>query len=453
MASETNEEINNIIARANRIPVWSLPTSFIVIIGIGYFFTFYDISDIGLAMPAIADQFKIGGSTQLFLALSVGLIGYGIGSYFIGSLADIFGRYRTMILTMALTALGSFGDAISMNVPELTIFRFITGLGLGADLNLVSTYISEFAPPAIRGKITVYTFLVGILGQAVTPFVGLSLVPVFYDGWRWLFGIGAIIAFIALILRFQLPESPRWLATRGKKIAEAKKVLEMMESIAQKKVGKLPEPDLKSVNIEEEKFPTIYLFRRPYSSRLGLLVFVWFFWYIGNYGFLGDSAALLSSAGFSIGSSILYIAVGAVGYPVGALIMILTADKFERKYVIFVDTLVWFIGMLLFATKVHLALFAGSFLASLALGMYLQVAYTFTAENYPTRARSSGFALTDGIGHIGGAFGAIFLPILVATYSFFVGFSFIAVTGLIAGLLVLVGGAKVTGKPLESISA
>jgi len=74
------DQVKDIIARANRIPVWSLPTAFLAIIGIGYFFTFYDISDIGLAMPAIAKQFDIGTSLSLFIALSVGLIGYGIGS-------------------------------------------------------------------------------------------------------------------------------------------------------------------------------------------------------------------------------------------------------------------------------------------------------------------------------------------------------------------------------------
>ena len=281
----------------------------------------------------------------------------------------------------------------------------------------------------------------------------MSLVPVFYNGWRWLFGIGAIIAVIALILRFELPESPRWLATRGKNLEKAKKVLEMMEANAIKKVGKLPEPDISSVVVEEQKFPTLYLFKKPYSSRLALLIFVWFFWYIGNYAFLGDAATLLANAGFSVATSILYIAIGAVGYPVGALAMLYTADKIERKYLIFIDTVVWFIGLLLFATMNHIALFAGSFLASMALGMYLQVAYTFTAENYPSRARSSGFALTDGIGHVGGAFGAIILPIIVTAFSFAMGISFIAVTGLIAGVLVLVAGTKTTGQTLEAVSA
>ena len=88
----------------------------------------------------------------------------------------------------------------------------------------------------------------------------------------------------------------------------------------------------------------------------------------------------------------------------------------------------------------------------MGLGMYLQVAYTFTAENYPTRARSAGFGITDGIGHGGGALGAILLPILVATYSWAFGFTFIGITGLVAGLLILIGGTKVSKRNLEDIS-
>ncbi|MEM0140266.1 MAG: MFS transporter [Ferroplasma sp.] len=450
---ENENKIKDIIARANRIPVWSLPTSFLAIIGLGYFFTFYDISDIGLAMPAIDQQFNLHGSIILFIALSVGLIGYAIGSYTIGSLADVYGRHRSMILTMALTAIGSLGDALSLNVPELAIFRFITGIGLGADLNLVSIYITEFAPPNVRGRITVLTFLIGIFGQAVTPFIGYFLVPAFPIGWRILFGIGAVIAFVAMFLRAELPESPRWLATKGKNTGKAEQVLEGMEKTAESRIGKLPEPHPENVVLEEPKFPTLYLLRKPYSYRMVFLVAVWFLWYIGNYAFLGDAASLLEGIGFTVSAAILYIAVGAIiGYPLGAAIMIYTSDKYERKHVILVSTIVWFIAMLLMATKLTYLLYFGSFMAALGLGMYLQVAYTFTAENYPTRARSSGFGLTDGIGHGGGALGAILLPILVASYSWAVGFTFIGVTGLLAGILIFVFGTKVSRRNLEDIS-
>jgi len=86
-----------------------------------------------------------------------------------------------------------------------------------------------------------------------------------------------------------------------------------------------------------------------------------------------------------------------------------------------------------------------------ALGSYLQVAYTFTAESFPTRWRATGFALSDGIGHIGGAVGALLLPVVVRGWSFFGGFAAIAVTGLLAGLVALLG-PRATGRRLEEIS-
>jgi MFS transporter, putative metabolite:H+ symporter len=88
----------------------------------------------------------------------------------------------------------------------------------------------------------------------------------------------------------------------------------------------------------------------------------------------------------------------------------------------------------------------------MALGMFLQAGYTYTAESFPTRARASGFALCDGIGHGGGALGGLYLPTIVSTFSFFAGFALIGVTGLIAGLIAL-AGPVVRGLSLERISA
>jgi MFS family permease len=97
------------------------------------------------------------------------------------------------------------------------------------------------------------------------------------------------------------------------------------------------------------------------------------------------------------------------------------------------------------------AIMLGAFFASLALGLYLQVAYTFTSESYPTRARASGFALSDGIGHIGGALGALALPLVVSAFGFSIGFVAIGITGLIAGLIALTG-PSVSRLALERIS-
>ncbi|WP_435260573.1 MFS transporter [Streptomyces sp. 1222.5] len=451
MTVQVDHDGAKILARLDRIPVWALPTRYLVIIGLGYFFTFFDIANIGVAMPAISKQFHLSDNESLFVALAIGLVGYILGSLAIGPLADHFGRYRLLILTITLTAIGSFGDAAAQGLISLVLFRFITGAGVGADLNLVSTYIGELAPASRRGRVTVGTFLVGILGQAVTPFVALALVPNYSFGWRLLFAIGGVIAVIGLLLRFELPESPRWQVLH-ERLNGADETVKRMEFACRSRGIRLPEPP---PDPPVSRAPTLgvrSLFHTPYARRLTLLIPMWFMWYIGNYGFLGDTATLLSAHGLTVSSTILFLAIGAVGYPVGALLMMMVVDRFDRRLTLLGSSAIWLIGMILIGwAGSDAAVTAGSFLAALALGMFLQGAYTFTAESFPTRARSSGFAMSDGIGHLGGAVGALLLPVTVSQLSFFAGFAIIGMTGLLAGLLA-VAGPVTTNRRLEHIS-
>ncbi len=446
--SPASHSVAGILARQDRIRSWALPWRYLAIIGTGYFFTFYDITDIGFAIPQIQTQFGLSGHESTFLALSIGLIGYAVGSVIIGALADRVGRFRMLIVTIVLTAIGSFGDAAAGSLTVLIIFRFITGMGVGADLNLVSTYIGELAPARLRGRISVTTFLVGIIGQAVTPFVALALIPGLHNGWRWLFIIGGIIAVIALVVRLELPESPRWLALNGR-VDEADELVGEMERRAQARGEVLEDPDPTEVDMRRG-FPYRELLHPPYVGRVLVFLAMWFFWYIGNYGFLGDAADLFKAQGLR--ASTLYLAIGAIGYPAGAGLMIVVIDRYERKWLLLASTVVWLAGMLLVATAASEAIvIIGAFLASSALGMFLQAGYTYTAESFPTRARTSGFALCDGIGHGGGALGGLLLPSVVASVSFFFGFAMIGVTGLIAGLIALAGPAA-SGRSLELVS-
>jgi putative MFS transporter len=173
-------------------------------------------------------------------------------------------------------------------------------MGVGADLNLVSTYIGELAPSRLRGRISVTTFLVGIIGQAVTPFVALGLIPSLHNGWRWLFIIGGVIAVIALIARFELPESPRWLALHGR-LDEADELVTEMERRTTARGAQLPPPDPSEVDTRSG-LPFAELLRPPYRSRVITFLVLWFFWYIGNYGFLGDAPSLFKREGLSAGT-------------------------------------------------------------------------------------------------------------------------------------------------------
>jgi hypothetical protein len=129
------------------------------------------------------------------------------------------------------------------------------------------------------------------------------------------------------------------------------------------------------------------LLARPCSARLAVLIPMGFLWCIGNYGFLGDAATLFSAHGQDSGNSILYLGIGAIGYPLGAVIMSALADRVERKLLIVGSTVIWLIGMIIIGTRASEAVLTiGSFLASLALGLSLQIAYTYTAESFPTQA-------------------------------------------------------------------
>lgn len=463
----------DLLDRMDRFPGWPLPRFDFAVVGLAYFFVFYDISNIGFGMPAIAQQFQLSSSDVKFVAVAVGLIGYIIGSNIIGALSDRQGRRIAFVTALVVSGVGSAGCAFATGVISLSIWRFVTGIGVGAALNLATTYVGEMSPPAQRGRLSVACFMVGIIGQAVTPFVALALVPNFEIGWRLLFGIGAVIGLGGVVFGMRLPESPRWLIERDR-LDEAKVIIEAMEQrfdpedlaassakIATARRSAVPSPLLVGgpesaahpVKPHHSTGVTRELLRGRYGRAVLAMTVMWFLWYIGNYGFLGDAATLFSGHGLAVGSSILYLAVGAIGYPVGAGIMLVTADKIERKYLIFCATVLWLIGMLLVGSLANSAVVTvGSFLASLALGSYLQVAYTFTAENFPTRLRARGFAIADGGGHLGGAVGALLLPALVGATTFFIGFAVIGVTGLLAGLIAL-GGPKASGRSLEEVSS
>jgi putative MFS transporter len=453
-----------LLDRMDRLPGWPLPRFDLFVLGLAYFFVFYDITDIGFGLPAIVKQFHLSSNDVKFVAIAIGLIGYIVGSNLIAAFAHRRGRRLAFLVSLLVSGLGSLGSAFAGGLISLSIWRFLTGMGVGAALNLASTYVGELSPSSQRGRISVRMFMIGIMGQAVTPFVALALVPNLHIGWRLLFAIGALIGLAGVLFARRLPESPRWLIQNGH-LKEAETLVGSMEQrFDPKELAAFAAPPAAASSSgglegtaatgdDEHSGSTMgELLQGRYGLAVLALITMWFLWYIGNYGFLGDAATLLSAHGLGIGSSILYLAVGGIGYPVGAGLMILTADKIERRLLIFGATVLWLIGMLLIGSLANGAVVTvGSFLATVALGSYLQVAYTYTAENFPTHLRTRGFALADGGGHLGGAVGALLLPTLITGATFFIGFAAIGITGLLAGLIAL-GGPKTSGRSLEKVT-
>src|SRR3954452_12954638 len=251
----------DILARLDRIDTWSLPFVFIGVIGLGFLFTFYDIFDINVSFIQTCVALKPGCTPATALdalktPVVLNLAGYVVGTLALSPLADRVGRRNMLMVTMAVTGLGSLYNALAPDYTNFVIARVITGIGIGADLAIVNTFIGEVAPRRSRAKFTSLIFVMSAIGALLGIWLGLILTtpaeawpkglpfaqagPGFENGWRWMYAIGAVLALIAILLRIGLAESPRGLMGRGR-VEEAAAVVRDMEPAAARH-GKLPEP-------------------------------------------------------------------------------------------------------------------------------------------------------------------------------------------------------------------
>ena len=440
------------LARLDRIPVWPYERKLLWIVGAGYFFAFFDIVTISFAAPVIATQFHVSKATVTYSVTS-SLIGYIIGAFADGAIADKWGRRLSLGISVAVFSLGTILAAISTNVTELIAFRFIAGLGIGAEIATVTTYIGEVSPAKLRGRFTALATTMAYAGFSVVPFVARGLVPTFAAGWRVLFGIGALGGVTILVMRRGLPQSPRWLVSQGR-VEEAQEAVASAEETAREVVeGELPEPEPVPDEAAAERFPIRALLRPPMLGRVALFVAIWFVYYIGNYGWLTLAPTLFTDKGYSLADSTTYLLTSGIGFLVGAYATTRFSDRFERKYTTALFAVLWGISLLLIGLLVSPGIIIGiGFLASMSIGLTVPMLYTYTAEHFSTNARATGVALGDGLGHIGGALAPLIVLGAYSAWGFSSAFLVMAISGFVAAGLILLG-IRATGASLEEASA
>src|SRR5882757_8438435 len=220
---------SSIAARLDRLPLSSWHRRMVLLIGLGSFFNLFEIalgSFFGVLLAAqwplsIVDRSMIIGA--LFL-------GEMIGSLLLAPLADRFGRRLLFQVNLLTYAVLSLMTAFAPNLGVFLVLRLLTGIGLGAELTLVDTYLSELLPRARRGRYVAWSYTIGLLAVPVagvlataanTTIAGLA-------GWRWLLIFAACGGLAVWLLRRRLPESPRWLAATGH-TAEADRIVAEIE--------------------------------------------------------------------------------------------------------------------------------------------------------------------------------------------------------------------------------
>ena len=425
---------NQVVDRLDAIKVWPYRRRILVILGAAYFFAFYDVVNIGDALPAIADHFDISSSTSA-QAISIGLLGYVVGSLSDALVADRLGRRLALMVSVALVVIGSLVSALSDSFTMLLVGRFITGMGIGAEISSAAAYLNGISPTRLRGRAGCQAVVWGYVGIAFTPFIALALVPNFDDGWRFMFLIAAVGGLAILPLRRHLPESPRWLLAEGRE-DEALALVEEAESYAATQGPPPPEPELK---------PAIP--RRTFWVSALLFFGIWLIYYVGNYGWLTLAPTLLTDEGFSLTTSLSFLCVTGLGLIAGAVASVRLSERYERKFTISATLAVFALALVVIGlAPVGAVIMVFGFIVSVTIGLAVPLMYVLTAEHFNTERRARGVAIGDGLGHLGGAAAPlVILP--AAAVSFFFGMGVMALAGVIAAVLVLFG-QRLTGRSL-----
>ena len=428
----------NLLARLDRIPVWPYPRSVLAIVGAGFFFAYFDIVTIGFALPVISEQFKVSAEMASW-AITSGLIGYILGSFLDSRIADRYGRRVSLYLSVAAFSIGSLLSATSSSLDQLIFWRFVSGMGIGAEIALVTTYMAELSPAPLRGRYTGWTIVAAFTGFAVVPIMALQIVPGYAWGWRALFVIGALGGVAIGFMRRGLPDSIHWLVNEGR-YPEAEATLLAAEALAEQRLGQPLGPIDESAAVSDKEPDGSglgSLLKPPFSGRLVLLGVIWFIYYVGNYGWLTLAPELFAKHGFSLAQSIASLTMTGLGFVAGALAAVFCSDRIDRRRTAAILALVWaltLLGIGAYASPLTIPILG--FIASFTIGFLIPILYTITGENFPTRVRATGVSLSDGFGHLGGAFcGQIILGV-EAIYGFDGAFITMAATGLATAVLV-----------------
>ncbi|HYP73236.1 MAG TPA: MFS transporter, partial [Microbacterium sp.] len=186
--------------------------------GVGWALDAMDVGLVSFVITALIAQWSLTGEQASWIA-SAGFVGMAVGASVGGLLADRFGRRSVFAVTLLVYGLATGASALVGSLAALIALRVVVGFGLGAELPVASTYVSEFAPARIRGRLIVILEAFWAIGWTAAALIGFFVIPAGEDGWRWALALGAIPALYALVVRWRLPESPRWLVQRGREAA------------------------------------------------------------------------------------------------------------------------------------------------------------------------------------------------------------------------------------------
>lgn len=442
-----------IIARLERMPVTRRLMLIRFIVGIATFFDAYTVLAIAFAMPQLVTEWKLS-PTEVGLIISAGYVGQLFGAVIFGSVAEKFGRLKTLFITILLFVSMDVACLFAWSGTAMMLFRFLQGVGTGGEVPVASAYINEFIGAEKRGRFFLLYEVIFPIGLMFAGMAAYFLVPVY--GWKAMFIVGLVPSVLTIPLRWLMPESPRWLAARGR-IAEADAVVSLLEQDALRHGQTLAEPVVKPLDERATaRSDWRELFQGIYLKRTLTIWGLWFCAYMVNNGLITWLPTLYKQVfHVPLQTSLAYGWVTSGVGVVASIVCALLIDKVGRKP--------WYSTAFLLATLPLLGLTAlGAesaeqvlILATAAYAILQTITfslYLYSSELYPTRLRAMGTGFGSAWLRAGSSVGPLLVGLVMADFGIRYVFTAFAVVALAGAVITLLCAIETKGQVLEELS-
>ena len=454
----------SIAARLDRLPVSLTILKMVTLISLGGFFEFYDIFltayiapglyKSGIFSPASSNVFRLDNIATFIAVFFAGLF---VGTLFLSRIADRFGRRTIFNFSLLWYSLCTITMAFQTSSPTILFFRFAAGIGIGMELVVIDTYLSELVPKTSRGRAFAFNQLLSFSAIPVVALLSLFLVPRSFlgiDGWRWVALIGSTGAFLVFIARRNLPESPRWLEQSGRH-QEADRIMTKIEERVQHETGRrLAEPGMvedAQTGQQTGRFREIW--QPPCRRRTIMLAIFNLCQTIGFYGFANWVPTFLISKGITVTKSLEYSLIIAFANPIAPFIGQIFAEKIERKWQIVWSALGIAVFGLCFSQQTSLpGVVTFGVLVTLSANFMSFAFHAYQAELYPTHIRAQGVGFVYSWSRFGGIIGSFVIAAVLKDYGSIGAFSFIAFCMIIVVIVIGGFGPRTNSLSLEEIN-
>ena len=433
-------------ARLDRVPLNSFHWRLLVVSGIGWLFDAMDVILISFLLAPITKEFGLDAA-RTGLVASAGFVGMFIGAAVSGRLADRYGRRGVFSVTLVVFSVGALLSAVAPTYETLLAARVVAGLGLGGELPVASTLVSEFSPSAQRGRMIVLLESFWAWGTIAAGLIAITVVAGY--GWRWAFVVGAVPALYAAYLRSALPESPRYLAERGR-TAEADAVVRRVE-----RSGGAPLLTLGKATAPARTGRSRIgdLFAPAYARRTVMLWILWFGITLTYYGIFLYVPSILVGRGLSVVRSNEFFFLSSIAQVPGYFSAAWLVERWGRKPTLVLYLLGSAAMAFLFGNSGTdtLAFTYAAMLSFFNLGAWGAV-YAFSPELYPTAIRATGAGVAAAVGRIGGTIGPFLTPVLAPVLGPTGVFALFMALLVLTALNVFVLAEETKGRSLEEIA-